>query len=363
MKKILFFPYHPDLWIVITHMSLLKEYEIFGFASFKEDDSLILAMNREAGIEGKPYEQLIQGCDAVVIVDNYRGFRDDKYHSIIDDASKLRKEILVTPLACLQLDLGEYQGRYRLIEHLPDGAEAIYCEYDAVRRLATNRRYEINVPVIGVVAQGKHCGKFETQLMLLESVGHKYCVPFVSSNALGALFGAYTVPSFLFDTISFEEKIMMFNYFVHKVSQECDPDLIVLGIPEGVTSFERQEFNSYSEHALVITAAVDIDFAILCMYFMREPIIEAGIRRFIEYCENRYRVPIKAVAISKTAVEVPGEYFEDIIFEYLDEPTLSKHYPDIGRIGVPVISLVNREKSGAAINELLQMLRDNTGTL
>jgi len=152
MKKIVFFPYHPDLWTVIEHIAALRDYEVCGFLSYKEDAERIEALNEAVGAANTSEDERIRSCDAVILHDNYRGFKPDKYYRIIDDAAGYGKEILVTPLAETQLDLRSREGMYGLLERLPDGMEDIDYDYAKNKEVKIHR---IAVPIVGVFGQGR----------------------------------------------------------------------------------------------------------------------------------------------------------------------------------------------------------------
>ena len=52
MKKVLLFPYHPDVELLARRMSLLKGASIIGVYSFREDESVIKDINGKLGCTG-----------------------------------------------------------------------------------------------------------------------------------------------------------------------------------------------------------------------------------------------------------------------------------------------------------------------
>ena len=357
MKKIIFFPYHPDLKTVIKYKDALRDYQIAGFLSYKEDANLIQPLNQALGLADISYEQLLQDSDAIIILDNYRNYKVDKYYKVIEDALSRQKEVYIIPLAQSQLKLENYQGQYQLLERLPDALESIEAELKG--RQGVIRLYEIDIPVIGIIGQGINCDKFETQLLLKEVLEEGYETTVVSSNALGALFGCYTMPSFFYSDLSFQEKIIKFNHYIKEISKIETPDVMVLGIPEGVLPFEKHEFHHFAEYPLVVSSAVLIDMAILCTYYLKEPIFEDGLKLLADFCQHKFNAPISAIAISKTAIEIPDADSEKIIFEYLDEQHLHKHYPDLKKLNLPTVNMFDRLKAKVTIRNCLRQLEEN----
>ena len=356
MKKLVFFPYHPDLLTLADNIGALQDCQIGGFISFKEDDARMRALNEAAGMAGASYERLLHECDAVVILDDYRGFIPGKYYSVIDDSLRIGREVLITPHARAELDLEGYEGRYSLLENLPDGYEEGGKETGRSQEI---RMYDINTPIVGVLGQGKHCGKFKNQLLLKEVLEAEYKTAAVSTNALGALFGCYTMPPFLYEDRPFQEKIVKYNHFVRALARIGDPEVIILGIPEGISPFREREFHHFAEYPLIISSAVSIDIAILCTYFLSGTIRESGLRGMADYCRHRFAVPVGAIAISGTHYEIPHEDYEKIIYEFLSDEFIRGHCPDTGGISFPVISPLGRDTAVSAIKSCLGQLENN----
>jgi peptide maturation system protein (TIGR04066 family) len=364
MKKILLFPYHPDVELLVEHKDYINDYQIIGLISYKEDEKRIQLLTENLALEMMPYEQLIQTCNTVVVLDNYRQFDTAKYYSVINDAIANNKEVLVTPLAQTQLDLARYEGKYKLLESLPADVMDFADEYNSKKESGyENRMYEIDTPIIAVMGQGINCSKFETQLLMKEVLEEEYTAFTITSNPLGILFGCYTIPSFLFQDIPFQEKIVKFNYYIRKISKVYDPDVILIGIPEGIAPFEREEFHHFAEYPLVVSNAVSIDMAILCTYFMRGTKLADGLKKMVELCQNKLSILIGAVSLSKTSFEIPAEMLDRIIFEYLDRAYLDRFYPDINSINLPLINLLNREQASATIKASLKRLQENVSAI
>ena len=356
MRRILVFPYHPDINTIVEHIDMVRDCSIIGFTSFKEDAGVIRIANEQLRGDDASYDHMISECDAVLLLDNYRSMRPDKYYQVIEDAIKLGKEILITPHACSQLDLAAYYGHYMPLEHLPDGMDRIDNEYRFSRGM---KMHSLNSPVIGVFGYGPHCEKFKTQLLLKETLETEYNVAAVSSNALGALFGCYTLPSFLYDNTPYQEKIVRLNYYMKLLENTVQPDVITIGVPEGIAPFQKKEFNHFAEYPLVISSAVSIDLAILCTYLINGEKLNTGIGELIMFCEQKFELDVGAIAIARTFFEIPLEDFSGMIYEYPGKQFLDEQYPDISSIDFPVLNLRSREQSADAIRLCLRQLQDN----
>jgi len=356
MKKITLFPYHPDMLTLTDHIDSLKGYQISGFISFREDAKRICTLNASIGRENFTYDTLLNGCDAIVLLDNYRGFKPDKYYNIIEDALRCGKEVLLTPLAQSQLDMDRYHGRYSLLENLPNGMRAVEGESEPV---VEKRMYDIDIPIVAVIGQGMNCDKLKTLLLLKETLENDYETLAIASNALGALFGCFTLPSFFYENLSFQDKIVRCNQFIRLLSKENGADVLALGIPEGIAPFSKKEFNHFAEYPLIMSYALPIDMGILCTYYMRGPNLDQYITNASDFCEGKFEIPIGAAAISSTHCKVPDSESENIIFGFLDESFLHDHRPDTNGVRLPVIDLRDREKATTTIIRCLQQLQNN----
>ena len=361
MKKIVIFPYHPDCHILLSHKEFLLGYEIVGYISYNGDARLIRGLNDKLGAVEFTDDHYIDNCDALVLLDNYRNYSIDKYYKIIEYALSKNKDIYGTPLVMSQLNLVQYNGQFRVIEKLLDDMKSVDEEY-ANRTLQNNIiLHKIPVPILAVIGQGKNCDKFMVQLMLKEAIEQDYKTVVVSSNALGALFNCYTMPHFMFANISFQEKIVKFNYFINNILKATNPDVLVIGIPEGIHPFESKEFHHFAEYPLVIANATPVDLAVLCTYFYQNP-VEVGFRVMAELCEIKFDMTVGAIVISRTQVDTPDDDFKPISFDYLDDMYIDNYYPDLGHIDLPMIDISRLDTAKDMLLKTVELLGENVST-
>lgn len=359
-KKIFFFPYHNDLKVIYPYKDRLDSYEIVGFSSFCEDHSLVHELNQLYGLEEKDLDTLLDECDAVVILDDNRDLRLEKYYEVCDLALSRGVELIVSPIAEAQLDMTQYEGRYTRLHKGPKQEENILPMFASYR---PNALRSIDVPVISVLGPGKCCGKFECQLFTAAIIGENYRTIVIASNPLGALFGFYTMPDFLFDAISFEKKVFAFNCYTKMISDNDKADAIILGIPEGVTYANKREFNHFSEYPLVISAAVSVDVALFSTYFVHGKIADAGAESIIAYCSDRFDIPVAAICISNVHYETPAEEFEPIIYEPLGQEYLNSHHPDLSQLSTPVFCMTDVELAKRTVLQAIKSLQENLNVI
>ena len=282
----------------------------------------------------------------------------------INDVVNQQKEVLITPLAKTQLNLESFTGKYQILETLPEDFGSIESEYNETRIFDLGPyKYDIDTPIMAVFGLGKHCDKFETQLLIKESLSEDYNATILCSNALGSLFGCYTLPSFLFGDIPFQEKIIKFNYYVNEILQNSDPDLMIIGVPEGIAPFKSKEFHHFAEYPLVISNAVSIDIATLCTYFMSDLRIETSLKHLRDFCKNKFNIPIGAFSMSRTRFEIPNEEHEKIFYDFLNDTFIGKHFPDLSSINLPIINILNRDMASATIKMSIKPLQENVNAI
>ena len=355
MKKLLLFPYHPDIVALLENEDALRNVKIIGILSYIEDESIIRPLNRAIGADDADYFKLISICDALIMLDNYRNLKDGKYYQVIEDALNYGKEIYITSFAQTQLELDCYQGKYKTLEHPTCGSA---CFVDKYKDGDEIKMYEINIPVIGVLAMGKHCDKFRTQLILKEILEKEFKTIAVTSNALGALFGCYVMPPFLYGKMPFQEKVVLFNHYIYTISKQDRPDVIIIGIPEGILPFERQEFHHFAEYPLVAATAVKFDMTVFCTYFLHDVNIDR-LKGLIAYCENKLNTAVDAAIISRTYYELPQDDSEKISYEFLDDDYMQKHCLNLSIIDMQIAYMLDRDKVKSVLNTCIQRLEEN----
>ena len=348
--KLLFFPFHPDLNTIIEYRHCLKNSEIFGFISFKDDNAQIKALNEKAGLQSTDEHSLLSGCDTVVVLDNYRGFIPNKYYMVISAAAGLGKKIIITPAAAAQLDLRSYHGKYTLLENCPGKAPPIQ---------AGENLHEIDVPVIAVLGQGENCGKFECQLLTDNVLSSEYKTSVVSSNPLGAFFGYSTIPSFFYSSESFHEKVLKFNKYIQSIAKKDSPDEIIVGVPEGIMSSSRYQLNHFGEYPLIVSKAVRPDIGFICTYLVNGTGLEDIITRTAGYCQRRLGIPVGAVCVSKTVFSLPQEESEPLIIDNLGDDYVKKYYPHFTNPAIPVIDMTDKSAAVSAILSGIEPLQTN----
>lgn len=354
MKKLLLFPYHPDVELLAEKTEELEDVSVVGVCSFREDAAAADAVNQRLGCTGS-FTELLEKCDTLLLLDDYRESKKEKYYEVIQSASDAGKQIMITPIMAKQLNLSEYQGQYTILQTIPKND--LVKGKKEIRQ--ARKKYTIETPIIVVFGMGQNCCKFENQILLksiLDKEGYK--AGWISSNPLGALFGGYTMPEFLYDRqLAFEEKVIRFNQFVYQLSIAEKPDVFVIGIPEGISEFSTHEYNHFAEYPLVIGSAVSVDSAVLCTYFMPKLDLE-GMKEISLHCRERFGFPVHAASIGRTAFEKKSEN-KRMAYLFLEEEYLQKHYETLPDQPEVYAGVWETEKMTKAIHIILNRLQGN----
>lgn len=147
MKRIVIFPYHPDIETLLQWLGELKDVSLYGVCSFKEDSIMTDRINAVLH-NSRQMEEIMEQGDVLLILDNYRDLRNDKYYEVIGKVVELGKEVWIMPQIAKELSLDCYKGKYQILQKKPRlDIEQPVMYFD--------RKYPIDVPVIAVAGAGK----------------------------------------------------------------------------------------------------------------------------------------------------------------------------------------------------------------
>lgn len=223
-------------------------------------------------------------------------------------------------------DISEY---IRLIQKGKELGKTIYATNEVKKKIAgyeeaadvlsigkntcmgnTGELLDIHVPVIGVFGMGKYCDKFMTELYFRKFYLEKgYKVLQFGSKEISEFFGFDSIPQDAFDKrIPLADRVLSFNYYVSKRVEEEKPDIIIVGIREGIMPFNNSILNDFGEDAFVISHALSIDYSVMDVYY-NEYLEKEFLLYVAKLLKYQFNSEMLALGVSNTYCEFTAESF------------------------------------------------------
>lgn len=322
-------------------------YKISGIEKYIQPD-------KEVFITDNYYDEL-ERCDSVLFLDcmdnNY-----SLYAERINSALQLNKEVLVVKAVIQRL-------KDMIGDTVLDKVKIVGGGENCTNIKKNNYLRQINVPVIAILGLGEYCGKFNCEIALRHFFQEKgYSVFQLGSKDYSSLFGFDSMPSDIFEQdIPTVKKSLLFNQYLYQAYKKTDPDIIILGISEGIMQVTHRILNNFGEMAVAVGQAVQIDIGMLGVYYQQELN-----EQYIKYIEklrayNRYKFncPTDYIFISNTDIEI----------DETDEEKLNYyHYeaiPPVGHIAmnednsIDIFSMEERDSITKVFNRIHNELLSN----
>lgn len=265
-KKLAVFPYNSEFSSLWKYSDLLLEFEINNLIAPKGWG--LTGKNVKVGLNGRTVNLNIQDnlseneyalIDTILITEEINKMDRDVAVGMLTKLFRFDKEIIYTSYICSELkNMIIDTGRAINLS----GLKKIKKELSP-----SHHRYSIDVPVIMVMGTSIMTEKFDLQLSIrrkLQDIGYK--VSQIGSKSFCELFGFHSIPDWFFDCTYLEaDKISMFNKFMKYIETEEKPDVIVVGVPEGIIPLTKKHHFNYGIYAFEICCAVAPDYAILAL--------------------------------------------------------------------------------------------------
>ena len=159
MTKLMIFPYHPDIEVIITYAEYICNFTISGIASYKEDNHLVKELNQKIGC-GNDFDEAISNCDCVLLLDNYRQYQAGKYYEVIKQAKFHGKEIMAVPSVLQELGLNEKEHSITPFIKEPE----FHNPKLEISKICRRKKLLIETPVIAFWEWEKICSNLKTSL-------------------------------------------------------------------------------------------------------------------------------------------------------------------------------------------------------
>lgn len=270
MEKVALYPYNQDSLSVISYIEDIKNYEVKSLLTFREHETYL---RKRADITKFPitistnFVKCMGDVDCVIFCDNINQAPLESYIEKINIAKKMGKRVLVDQNLFTSLhELDIYTDVEINDNEIMTGVSGIFN-----KNLLKDSILEISIPVITIYGFYQNCSKFDIQLQLYSYLKKKNIkAGFISSNSMGDIFGMNLMPLFMFEKdISLDNKILRFNKYVFDLVKKNNLDLLVIGVPGGIATYNNTSTNRFGELGLVVGNAVSADIGIMCLGYTR----------------------------------------------------------------------------------------------
>lgn len=343
-KRLCIFPYTPDVPVLVDCRDSLCDMQPEALCSFREEDAYAAPYAAAHALRyDSDFSALLPGIDAVLLTDNDRRLRTEKYRSVLHQAQQAGKPVFCTRTLYRQLALGP-----------DDGVQLLQKQPPAEESKPGRTLHDIPVPVVSVLGAGENCDKFPVQLQLQKALRDAgYRVLSVCSNDLGALFDMYTLPDFLLEeSVPYESQIRLFNHYLHRLVRLEQPDVVVLGMPGGAATFGPYGDNHFSRIPLVMSSAVKSDACVFCLYYQPAFSQETFVRA-VTLCDVKFDAPVAAFCIAGQSIYFNTESWSAQFYNLGD--TVAP--PAVSSGAYPVFSLSDPTQTHDALHHVVGVLR------
>lgn len=244
------------------------------------------------------YVEAIINADVLLLVDDLTQDFGKHYLRMIECAQENSTKIMFTR------KLWEGLSSFEKIRELPEDRFTILentVDNSCVKLKNMNTLLKIDIPIITVMGMGDYCNKFQCELELRKFFMEKgYQLLQLGSKAIAPIFGFKELPLFVMDkSLTFIERVIKFNRYIVDEIKKNPVDLIVVGIPDSILPYNNNIINGLGETSLIITAALNIDASILCIY--NQNTIDSRYIEHLEACSKyRFNTPVSFINVSGT---------------------------------------------------------------
>jgi len=255
MRKLAVYPFTERISFMSRFSSLIVDF----------DDLLLISSQKSELICETPHGDKITTdwssvaaeADAILLV---QGIEDFEHYLNIIQAFQFKDIYIESEL------LGEFDfaGASVKINTLSKPSEI-------APQTTAEKIFDIDIPVISIMSFGVESGKFNLQLLVREFfIRSGYNVLQYGTKKISPLFGFNSLPDFIFENISFSEKIIRLNHLIYKEAMAVNPDVIIIGAPGGIMPYNKYLNNYFGEIPLIIAKAFQIDINIISTYFIED---------------------------------------------------------------------------------------------
>ncbi len=338
-EKVMVYPYSAQFAPVLRNRELIEQYEITGLVAPygwgpAGRDAAWADGGEYIGIEvSDSFDEALKVCDAVLLAESIYKLDYSIMRPNIEKAVKAGKNIICT----MQLEDELYNNieklcidnntaiKYYNVLKRPSKISDFRDSLDCTEKRDNHKIYDIETPVLFVAGLAERTNKFQIQLDLrnnLQKLGYK--VSQVGSRSYCELMGFHSIPSFMFEpSIPEHKKILLFNWFVKRIECAEKPDIIIIGIPDGIMPLNKSFTGHFGVMGYLISRAVNADALILSVLYNMYN------NQYFELLQNsiKYKLGCSITCFNMsnisfdwtTSKEKSKEYYTTIDYRFIDE--------------------------------------------
>lgn len=364
-ERLVVYPFDVQFSPVLRHKSLLEEYEIVALVSprgwgFTDKDACEADEGESTEmIVSSDFDKCMELCDTVFFGETIIPLDFDKYiMPKVNKAVEAGKNILFS----IHISVENYEA---ILKKCNDHNVSLrYFNYWENKEILLNNEavqdtlYDINTPVIFVMGMGERTNKFEIQLSLREQMLKKgYSVGQIGTRSYCELMGFHSFPSFMFSNLSEANKIILFNNFVKKIEQIEKPDVIIIGIPDGVMPVNRKILTGFGIFAYEVSQAVIPDTAILSTYY--EDFNSEYYAKMVETIKIRLGCNIDCFNVSNNMIDwIYSNALRKMTLTSLDSEFIDQKIKKFKASKIPVFNVLNSKDSVDMADYLIDILAE-----
>lgn len=355
MSELLVYPYSFEHDCIITYSSMINNFETITCVCLEgtlENEKKALGQLKSTITLTSNFKEALKSCDSVLILDTFFPERKDIYLENIRLAVEFNKKVLINEAICkMYQNEEELSGNLSVLENKP----LLQVRLDDLRE---EKIQQPSIPVITVSSLGENCRKFEAQLELRRKFMSKgYKVLQFGTRDYADIFGFEKLPSFLYENnISFSDKVYLFNWYINQKVMEEEYDAVILGIPASIIPFNDMETCFFGELGLVISAALNIDINVCCVYH-NEGLDTEQIQKWKDLFYYRMNCITDYFLMSDRQCRFS---FEDKIFHMaLDKEYCMNTIPSVEQEDFYLCHFLQEQKKDDLLEAVIEELADN----
>lgn len=365
IKKIGIYPFNSDCMVFLEYAGLLKsEYKICEAASLSgwgfvdkninldSDNYQIKAspslFNKKVDILFIPEFEAIESVENLIV------------DEIISCAPEVSEIICAASLSKVCVNKIKQACNEKNVNcnfvYLAD--KALQSDYTAFYNNSQKSLEKIDVPIIVVAGLWENTDKFKTSLVLRNKLFNEgYRVSQIGSRSYSELFGFHSFPTFMTDPrISEIDKPLMLNQYVKNIADSEDPDVIIIGIPGSIQSFNEKYTNRFGILPYLTFQALLVDYLIMCTFYEYSSI--KFLDEISQLCKYRFSCSVDAYHMSNLYIDIAEtEEREKIVTNRIPRNIVNKTLEDnYGESKIPVLNLYEDHDSDRLFDLILNKL-------